>query len=169
MSTQSNVDKDGLGKTLRRGFLKNLFFRKVYSVDNPPPFMAAWQGAIPSGDSKEITSKFEKNATLEGTNYSRVVKGSKAIEGYFDHFGDGKNDARVKFDTLFRVNKRTFTGSYTFEWKDAVGNPKSQPANYTFVRGRNRILPKRKAKVQHLHSSDQRIPAHDLEIVIPQV
>ena len=107
-----------------------------YSTDNPPPFMAKWKNDVEGGQTPAHIAQncYAKDARLKGTIAENFVEGYEKIRAYFVKFTDGKNEARIEFETIeFDKAKGFFTGNYTFRWKDNDGTDHSLPAIYEFT------------------------------------
>ena len=105
-----------------------------YSAQNLPPSIQQWKNAIEEGSSPEAiaTSCYQEGAILKGTVWSKAVQGHADIISYFEHFTEGKNNAKVNFTTLSQSPSGSFAGEYVFEWQDNNDQPQSAHANYTF-------------------------------------
>jgi uncharacterized protein (TIGR02246 family) len=95
----------------------------------------AWGEALTSRNPETITALYDQDAVLLAT-FTNVVEGEDAIRAYFE--GLTKNDAlTVRFQEqdikVFGPSGASNTGTYTFSFNDASGNPVSVPARYSFV------------------------------------
>ena len=108
----------------------------AYTIDNLPPFMDHWKAAVEGGSSPEqiAENSYDENAELKGTIADEFVQGYENIRDYFVKFTDGKNEARIEFESIkFDEERGLFFGDYTFHWKDNDGVEQSLPATYRFT------------------------------------